>query len=252
MVGDNCSILVVDDDRAFRSFVSELFAAAGFSTAEARTGDEALAVARRSPPAVVVVEVRLPDVSGFEVCQRLRASFGEALSIVFVSRDRTDPLDRATGMLVGGDDYIVKPVDADELLARVRRLIARSEQLQAASRRAVSDASLTERELDVLQLLALGRGSKEIARELVISPKTVASHIQHILGKLGAHSRTEAVAIAYRDGLVGDQRENGSSGRDVTAHMSAASWEITSTRGRRSDATRATSRPARASAGTRR
>jgi DNA-binding NarL/FixJ family response regulator len=68
--------------------------------------------------------------------------------------------------------------------------------------RAPGDVSLTSRELEVLQLLAAGMRPKEIALELVISPKTVASHIQRVLAKLGAHSRAEAVAVAYRERLV--------------------------------------------------
>jgi DNA-binding NarL/FixJ family response regulator len=77
-------------------------------------------------------------------------------------------------------------------------------------------AELTGRELEVLQRLANGKAPKEIARDLFISPKTVASHVQHILGKLGAHSRVEAVAIAYREGLV----ESAVGNEAVQGHLS--------------------------------
>ena len=77
-----------------------------------------------------------------------------------------------------------------------------------------------QRELEVLTLLADGLGSKEIARDLVISPKTVASHVQRILAKLGAHTRAEAIAIAYRDGLVASPGSPDNVA-EVTAHLSA-------------------------------
>ena len=179
--------------------------------------------ARGTRPSLVLLEVLLPDVSGFEIVRELRDEFGDDLPIVFISGERTEPLDRATGLLLGGDDYVVKPPDPDELLARVRRLISRSRRGRAASLpRGPIEAELTSREREVLALLAGGMRPKQIARELVISPKTVASHIQRVLAKLGVHSRAEAIAIAYREGLVGEPPLAGgqpgeSSGSDTEA-----------------------------------
>jgi len=197
-VGDDCgaTVLVVDDDEAQRELIRTVLGRAGFSTVDAADGEQAMAAARRHQPRLVVLDVRLPDVSGYEVCRELRDEFGNGLSIVFLSGERTEGFDRAAGLLVGADDYLVKPFSPDELLARVRiRLPAASEEPPVAS-------DLTKRELEVLRLLAEGLSQKEIARSLVISSKTVAAHIQHILGKLGVHSRTQAVAHAYRRGLL--------------------------------------------------
>ena len=216
-------ILIVDEDEGFRAFAVRLFGRAGFAVEEAASGDDAMASSRRARPGLVLLEVVLPDVSGFEIATELRDEFGEDLPIVFLSGERTDPLDRAAGLLVGGDDYVVKPPDPDELLARVRRLLSRSGRRRAASLpREPGEAELTSREREVLQLLAEGMRPKQIARELVISPKTVASHIQRVLAKLGVHSRAEAIAIAYRVGLMGGQSRGGreaggSSGPDVEA-----------------------------------
>jgi two-component system, NarL family, nitrate/nitrite response regulator NarL len=195
-------ILIVDADARFRAFVSRLVARAGFTVREAATGGHAVESAREERPGLVLLDVGLPDINGFEVCKRLRDEFGDDLPIVFVSGERTDPLDRAAGFLVGGDDYLVKPVDPDELLARARRLVSRSRRGRGSWPRTPRQAALTNRELEVLQLLAEGMSSKAIARELVIAPKTVASHIQHVIAKLGVHSRAEAVAVAYREGYV--------------------------------------------------
>jgi DNA-binding response OmpR family regulator len=213
------TILIVDHDVGFARFAARLFQRAGFSTTTAATGEEAVAAARTERPGLVLLEVCLPDLNGFEVSRQLRDEFGEALPIVFVSGERTEPLDRAAGLLVGGDDYLIKPCHPDELLARVRRLISRANNGRISWQRATSDASLTSRELEVLRLLAEGIRPQTIARDLVISPKTVASHIQRVLGKLGAHSQAEAVAIAYREGFVTGPRSL-TGGDEVKAHSS--------------------------------
>jgi DNA-binding NarL/FixJ family response regulator len=195
--------LIVDEDTGSRAFASGLFERAGFATEQAVNGDEAMALVRRVRPCLVLLDVLLPDVSGFEIARELRDEFGDDLPIIFISGERTQPLDRAAGLLLGGDDYVVKPADPDELLARARRLISRSRRGRAASGpRAPVDAELTSREREVLELLANGMRPKQIARELVISPKTVASHLQSVLAKLGVHSRAEAIALAYKEGFV--------------------------------------------------
>jgi DNA-binding NarL/FixJ family response regulator len=196
------SVLIVDEDRGFRTLVSRILSRAGFDTREASSGEEAVTAVRAQRPTVVLLDVCLPDVNGFEVCRQLRDEFGEELPVVFVSGDRTEPLDRTVGLLLGGDDYVVKPFDPDELLARVRRLVTRSRQDGRGSGIAPPGHDLTPRELQVLQRFAQGHRASQIAEDLVISPKTVASHVQRVLAKLGAHSRAQAVAFAYESGLV--------------------------------------------------
>jgi DNA-binding NarL/FixJ family response regulator len=197
-VSEDCgaTVLVVDDDGVCRELVTTLLGRAGFSTVDAANGEEAMAAARRHLPKLVLLDVRLPGVSGYEICRRLRDEFGDRLGIVFLSGARTEGFDRAAGLLVGADDYVVKPFSADELLARVRL------RLPSPVESPPEDSGLTKRELEVLGLLADGLSQKEIAARLVISSKTVAAHVQHILGKLGVHSRTQAVAHAYRRGLL--------------------------------------------------
>jgi DNA-binding NarL/FixJ family response regulator len=194
-------ILIVDADAHFRVFVATTLSRAGYAAREASSGEDALSSVLPELPSLILLDVCLPDISGFEVCRELRDRFGTELPIVFVSGVRTEPLDRSVGLLVGGDDYLVKPVDPNELLARVRRLLARSRREQETVS-APREVGLTKREMEVLQRLAEGLRHAEIAAELVISPKTVASHIQHILAKLGVHSRAEAIAFAHNSGLL--------------------------------------------------
>ena len=189
-------ILIVDGDPGFRRFATRTLAVTGLELRAVDCGRDALAVAEEETLALVVLEVRLEDVSGYEVCHRLREDRGESLPILFVSADRTEASDRVAGLLVGADDYLAKPVAADELVARVRRHLRRLATWNGAGVR------LTAREREVLRLLADGLTPQQIAASLGISPKTVATHVEHIYAKLGVHSRAQAVASAFRLALV--------------------------------------------------
>jgi DNA-binding NarL/FixJ family response regulator len=196
------TVLIVDDDPTYGAFVSDALARAGFAGRQVATGAEAIALAHRERPAAVILDVILPGASGYEICHELRDEHGADLPIVFVSGVRTEPADRVAGLLVGGDDYLVKPFDPDELIARVRRLLAKSTAKADDARTTTSFSALTSRELEVLRLLAQGLNQDEIAGRLFISPSTVGSHIQRIVTKLGVHSRAHAVALAYRERLL--------------------------------------------------
>jgi DNA-binding NarL/FixJ family response regulator len=194
---EGLTVLVADADMRFRRATRRALAAAGLDVSEAGSGEEALARAGEGSVALVVLDVRFRDISGYEVCRRLREAHGDRLPILFVSADRVEASDRVAGLLVGADDYLVKPVAADELVARVRSQLERVRD----SRNSVHDR-LTDREREVLGLLAAGLGPAEIGRELSISPKTVATHVEHIYSKLGVHTRAQAVARAFRLELV--------------------------------------------------
>jgi two-component system OmpR family response regulator len=204
-------VLIVDNDPLFRTFVRELLERAGFDVVEAEDGEAALEAASRRKPDLVLLDVCLPRASGYEVCHELRDRVGDALGIIFMSGTRIESLDRISGLLLGGDDYVVKPFDPDELLARARTVLRRISRPSQASNgngnghaagSGSVDTELTPRELEVLELLAEGLTQAQIARQLVISPRTVGTHIQNLLGKLDVHSRAQAVAFAHRMGFV--------------------------------------------------
>jgi DNA-binding NarL/FixJ family response regulator len=200
--GDQPPILIVDGDADHCAVVVEALLRAGYESHCVSTGEEAVKLARKRRPAAVVLEVILPGATGYEICRELRDEHGEDLPIVFASGERTEPADRVVGLLIGGDDYIVKPFDPDELIARLRRLLARSTARDDGSPNAAAISELTSRESEVLRLLAQGLTQRAIARQLGISPATVGTHIQRVLTKLDVHSRTQAVALAYRERLV--------------------------------------------------
>jgi DNA-binding NarL/FixJ family response regulator len=192
----------VDGDRDYCKFVTDVLQRGGYTARHVATGEEAIAYARKSLPAAVILDVILPGATGYGICRELREEHGEDLPIVFVSGEFTEAADRVVALLIGADDYLTKPIDPDELIARLHRLITRSNSRAEAGPPADTFGELTTRESEVLRLLAQGLTQENIARELEISHATVGTHIQRVLTKLDVHSRTQAVALAYRERLV--------------------------------------------------
>ncbi len=194
--GEHGSILILEDDPGCVEFFMTTLESAGYEVSCADTGAGALEQVSAARPRLALLDVNVPGISGYEVCHVLRERYGPLLPIVFVSGARTESFDRVAGLLIGADDYVGKPIAPDELLARIRSLLRRAEETRPAT------ARLTRREREVLRRLAHGQEQGEIATDLVISPKTVATHIERVLVKLEVHSRAQAVAVAYREHLV--------------------------------------------------
>jgi DNA-binding NarL/FixJ family response regulator len=186
-------VLIADEDPTSRDDLARVLEAAGYEIRQVASGEEALQAVKEVKPSIVLLEIPLGGMSGYEVCRALREEASE-MPIVFVSGARTESYDRVAGLLVGADDYIVKPYAPDELLARVRYLVRRSQPLTPS----VTER-LTKREREVLRLLAQGLRQDDIAERLFISRKTVATHVANILRKLGVRSQTQAVSVAYRE-----------------------------------------------------
>ncbi len=186
-------VLVVDDDPAVNLLIVMTLSEHGFDARSATDGHQALQALRRDTPDVALLDVYLPDVSGYQLCRRVREDFGDSVGIMLISGERRDPVDRAGGLLLGADDYLIKPFAIDELLARVQRLAQRHRPMSSGVA-----AQLTRREREVLTALSKGLDQQAIARDLVIAPKTVEKHIEHILSKLGVHSRAQAIALALQ------------------------------------------------------
>jgi two-component system phosphate regulon response regulator OmpR len=194
-------ILVVDADETTRAAVHALAEGLRYGVIGADDGD-GLMGRLDARPTLCVIEVELPGAtSGLGVLCDLHRAYGDDLPVVLVSASRTAPHDRAVGLLLGADDYVDKPFDSGEFHARLHRSLRRAD--SSLSKPDVPfDFELSAREQEVLALLAGGRSQQEIAAMLFISSKTVATHIQHLLTKLSVHSRAQAVALAFRRGLV--------------------------------------------------
>jgi len=203
-MADCGTILVVDHDDAARLSAVSVAVRLGYEVRAVENAELLFERLDGERPALAIVEVELPGaMSGFEVLHELHQRFGVDLPVILVSAERTAALDRTAGLMIGADDYLVKPLDTGELLARVRRSLQRSGSSNGHGNGTPGDAAnLSPREREILSLLARGKTQRQIAAALVISPKTVATHIQHLLSKLGVHSRAQAVGVAYRLGLV--------------------------------------------------
>ncbi len=148
----NCGpVVIADEDATARRELAHVFEAAGYDVVQVGSGEEVLRAVEEATPCVVLLEIPLGSLSGYEVCRALREATS-GIPIVFVSGSRTESYDRVAGLLVGADDYIVKPYAPDELLTRVRALVRRSQPLTLPL-----TGKLTKRELEVLRLLAGGR-----------------------------------------------------------------------------------------------
>jgi DNA-binding NarL/FixJ family response regulator len=202
-MGEPEHILVVDSEQAVLSLVAEQVARLGLNCIAADSSEAALTAVENAEPALAVIAVELPGLNGLALLQALHERF-ESLPVILTSSKHVDSVGRAAGLMLGADDYLVKPLDPAELAARMRRSLGRSH--RSVSNIPPDQASQTDdlsrREREILLLLAEGMTEMEIATALVLSPKTIATHIQNVLRKLGVHSRTQAVAAAYREGLV--------------------------------------------------
>jgi DNA-binding NarL/FixJ family response regulator len=201
------TILIVDHDDASRVVAVQAAVRLGYDARPTPTADELLERLGSDRPSLAIVEVELQgSVSGLEVMHQLHERFGSDLPVILVSESRTEPLDRTAGLLLGADDYLAKPLNSGELTARVRRslrrLAANGDKANGNGNGRRNEANLSPREREILALLAAGRTQIEIAAALVISSKTVATHIQHILAKLSVNTRAQAVAAAFQRGLV--------------------------------------------------
>jgi DNA-binding NarL/FixJ family response regulator len=172
--------------------------------AAAPNGREGIQQFRLLRPDVVLVDLRLPDMNGFEVIERIIAEAPRARIIVLSSQEGDVDIRRALD--AGAQGYIVKGMVREELLDAIRTVNAGKKRLPAAVAQTlaehISGDMVSSREIQVLSLIAAGRRNKEIAHELSIAEDTVKMHVRNILSKLQASDRTEAVTIALRRGII--------------------------------------------------
>jgi two-component system, NarL family, response regulator LiaR len=180
---------------------------------EARDGQEGVRRAQELQPDVVLMDLVMPNMDGVEATTRIKQQRPEIHIIIltsFLEDERVVPAIKA-----GATSYLLKDVAASDLVRAIRGARAGQAQLHPAVARRLmqqittprkpdAGAQLTEREREVLQLLAEGRSNKEIARSLVVSERTVKGHVSNILGKLGLQDRTQAALYAVRHGLAAE------------------------------------------------
>jgi DNA-binding NarL/FixJ family response regulator len=212
-MADSIRILVADDHPIVRDgLIAVLSTQADFEiVGEATTGPETIQRVMALKPDVILLDLAMPEMDGVETLQRLRAIVEDIRAIVFTAFDTDERIVKA--VQAGAQGYLLKGVPRDEIFNAIRVVhaggallqpVIASKLLRQVSREQQQPDSdmLTERELDVLRLLAQGQTNKEIAAALVISERTVKFHVSAILSKLGAGNRTEAVTLAAQQGLI--------------------------------------------------
>lgn len=171
---------------------------------EASSGGEAIQLFRQLVPDVTLMDLRLPDMSGIDTLIAIRTEFPEARIIMLTTFEGDVEIQRA--LQAGARGYMLKNMPPSELLDVIRQVHAGKKRIppEIASQLAehLSDETLTEREIEVLREVAGGNRNRNIAEKLFISEETVKVHIKHIMEKLGAADRTQAVAIGVRRGII--------------------------------------------------
>jgi len=172
--------------------------------AEAADGEEAIAAYERHLPDVMVLDLRMPKKDGFAVVQQVLEQHPRARLLIVTTYDGDEDIFRCLSQ--GAKGYVLKDAPRQEILSAIRAVSEdrpyASSSIAAKALQRMARPSLTQRELGVLQLLAEGRSNKDIARRLNITEGTAKTHVKAILTKLDAISRTEAVAVAHKRGMV--------------------------------------------------
>jgi len=172
--------------------------------AQASNAQEAILEYRKHLPDVTLMDLRLPDKSGIDAMIAVRAEFPEARVIMLTTFEGDVEIQRA--LEAGARGYLLKSMPPKELVQVIREVHAGKKripaQLAAQLAEHISDDSLTAREIEVLSQIAGGNRNRDIAEKLFITEETVKVHIKHIMEKLGANDRTQAVAIGVRRGII--------------------------------------------------
>lgn len=187
-------VYVVDDDEAVRSGLAAMFDAAGIAVETYASAGAFLAAYRHEWTGCLVLDVSMPDMTGPELQAELNRR-GVSMPIIFLTAHGDIPTTVRT-IKAGAVDFMTKPADGAALIQRVRAALARSAQLNDGL------AGLTEREREIMARVAAGRSSKEIARELDISHRTVEVHRARVMQKMNAESVLELADIARALGLI--------------------------------------------------
>lgn len=199
-------ILSVDDHQLLRDGIAMVIENQPdmVLVAQAATGREAIEQFRQHRPDVTLMDLRLPDISGIDALIAIRSESPHACVVMLTTFEGDVEIQRA--LEAGARGYLLKTAPAKELVEVIRQTHAGKKRIPAdvAARlvQHMGEEALTPREVEVLKYLAEGNKNKAIGERLFISEETVKVHIRHIMEKLGANDRTQAVAIAIRRGII--------------------------------------------------
>src|SRR5687768_1547831 len=203
-------LLVVDDDPGLLLAVSETLRAEGYEVATARRGADALVGVAQTVPDLIISDIRMPGMDGYQLVRNLRSNARTRLVPIVFLTAKDETADRIEGFRTGVDAYITKPFDSEELVAIVAGILTRVERTHSDLARMfgekeddvqefIRDEDLTDAEWRVAEAVARGLSNKDIAAELNLSLRTIEGHISRILDKKNLNNRVElALHIASR------------------------------------------------------
>lgn len=189
------NILIVDDDRDMQVILSDTLELEGYKTRVAGNGKKALEEITSSSPELILLDVKLPGMSGLELLEEIRKI--NKKSVVIMLTGYGDIKDAVSAIKLGAFDYITKPFKDEEIIANIKNALE-----SHTSGNGNNGSTLSLREKEVLKWLKMGKSSWDISIILDISERTVNFHITNIMNKLDAMTRTQAVAISIERGLI--------------------------------------------------
>lgn len=203
------TILIVDDDVGTRLSISDYLELSGYSVITANDGQQALAMVEEFHPDLMVTDIVMPRMNGYELVRQVRQKPRFRLLPVILLTARTRTQERILGYQSGCDLYLPKPFELEELGAAIRNLLARSQLIQSAYNTSYPSTAtveliseLTPREQEVLELLTHGFSNAEMGQKLHLSPRTVEKYVSSLLRKTATNNRAELVRFAIKHGLV--------------------------------------------------
>ncbi|MGC1310570.1 MAG: response regulator transcription factor [Phormidesmis sp.] len=206
-------ILIVDDDSTLRAALTRYLKDRGFAVRSAASGVEGFDSFLREPPDLIVSDVVMPEMDGYELCGKVRETdIGQIVPFIFLS-GRCDLEDRIQGHSIGADDYLVKPFHPRELIAKIEAQLARASRIRSEIEKALlqpgsaqiashprTPLPLTPAEEKVFWEVIQGFTNKKIGDRLFISPRTVQTHLSNILSKLSLENRSQLIRYAFENG----------------------------------------------------
>lgn len=202
------TILLVDDDPSCTALLKRYLESEGYEVLSAKNGQQAIDLLNQTPPDLIITDVMMPKMDGYELLQEIRQDpMTNWIPVIFLSAKSLSS-DRLRGLSAGANAYIVKPFNVDELMIQVKSLLQSSQLLRQHILRQTerriqvpTGVKLTNAELSVAKLVAQGLSNSEIAQRLYSSKRTIESHISHMLRKTGLSNRTELSRWILENGL---------------------------------------------------
>jgi len=209
--GDQKKLLLIDDDPNLIFLVKDYLELRGYEVIATSNGQEALKVLERETPNMIICDVMMPEMDGYSFVKRVRENLRTNwIPVLFLSA-KGQSQDKVKGLNTGADFYMVKPFEPDELIAQIESSLKQSSRLIKHQERGAEskltiqvpfDVELTPTEIKVVQFVARGMANREIANELLVSQRTVESHVSNMLGKTGLSNRTELARWAIENRLA--------------------------------------------------